>query len=84
MDHKDKHDMEINIPKQIVNPHNRSNYSIQNNSTSWGVNCLKNAPMEGGIITVKMRDDLSGNPQRREEKQTGKHLTQREETVGFQ
>lgn len=32
--------------------------------------------MEGRIITEKMRDELSGNPQRGEAKQTGKHYTQ--------
>lgn len=32
--------------------------------------------MEGGIITEKMRDELSGNPQGGGEKQTGKHFTQ--------
>lgn len=32
--------------------------------------------MEGGIITEKMRDELSGNPEGGGEKQTGKHFKQ--------
>lgn len=78
------------MPIKIIILINAAATQTPNYSTTWGVSCLKNAQkclgevkktMEERIITQKMRNELSSNPQREtgmreSEGKISKHLTQ--------